>query len=365
MSLKAAIALEDGTVVHGKGFGSEGVSSGELVFNTSMSGYQEALTDPSYAGQILLFTYPMIGNYGINSLDIESGKVHARACIVREACAKPEHYLSERTLSEFLEAFSVPGVYGVDTRFLTRKLRSKGVMPSAVQVYSERYLGDEALVSLARDQDYASQDFVLSATSRDLTVHDVAGSSRHVALLDCGVKRNIIRSLNSRGVKVSVVPADSSFSDILALEPDGLLVSNGPGDPQRATYAIDSVRKAIDANIPVFGICLGHQILSLALRATTFKLKFGHRGSTQPVKDLDSGRVFITSQNHGFAVDASSLDGSGAYVSKLNLNDNTVEGLSSKELPVMSVQYHPEASPGPRDSSYLFNELLGMLGGLK
>jgi len=364
LSLKSAIALEDGTVIHGKGFGSEGVSSGELVFNTSMGGYQEALTDPSYAGQVLLFTYPMVGNYGINQMDFESGKIHARAFVVREACAKPEHYASGNTLSEFLEAFSIPGVCGVDTRFLTKKIRARGVMPAAVQVYSRGYMGDDALRSLATSQaGYSSEDFVLAVTSKNPSVHDVPDPSKHVVLIDCGVKRNILKSLNSMGVKVTAVPADFPSSQILDLEPDGLLVSNGPGDPERAAYAADSVKKAIDAQVPVFGICLGHQILSLALGGKTFKLKFGHRGANQPVKDLDSGRIFITSQNHGFATDPDSIDGSMAYVSKINLNDNTVEGLSSKEVPAFSVQYHPEASPGPMDSYYLFAEFLKMMGG--
>jgi len=364
LSLKSAIALEDGTVIHGKGFGSEGVSSGELVFNTSMSGYQEALTDPSYAGQILLFTYPLVGNYGINSLDFESGKIHARSFVVREACAKPEHYASGNTLSEFLEAFSIPGVSGVDTRFLTKKVRAHGVMPAAVQVFSKGYMGDDSLLALARAQaSYSSEDFVLAVTSKAPSVHDVPNSSKHVVLIDCGVKRNILKSLNAMGIKVTVVPADLPSSDILNLEPDGILVSNGPGDPERVTYAVDSVKKAIDSHVPVFGICLGHQILSIALGGKTFKLKFGHRGGNQPVKDLDTGRIFITSQNHGFATDPASMDGSEAYVSKLNLNDNTVEGLSSKEIAAFSVQYHPEASPGPMDSHYLFAEFMKLMDG--
>lgn len=360
--MKAALALSDGTVVHGVGFGAEKLALGEAVFNTSMAGYQEALTDPSYSGQVLLMTYPLVGNYGLNDSDFESDRVQAEGFIVREACQKPEHWQSKKTLDSFLREYGTPGMADVDTRLLTRKIRVKGVMPSALLTYSGKYIGDSELLRLAREQPgYSEIDFVLKVCRKkpEEFVPENGRYGRHIVLVDCGVKQNIIRCLVKRGVKVTVVPAD--FRNVLGLEPDGVVYSNGPGDPERCTYAIGSMKKVLDAQVPLFGICLGNQILAHAAGGRTYKLKFGHRGANQPIKDMETGRIYITSQNHGFAVDAGSLEGSGFFVSKINMNDRTVEGLGSKELPAFSVQYHPEGSPGPKDNEYLFDDFLRMV----
>ncbi len=360
--MKAALALSDGTVIHAQGFGAEKLAVGELVFNTSMTGYQEALTDPSYNGQILLMTYPLIGNYGVNSCDFESEKIQAEGFIVREACQNPENWLSQKTIHSFLGGQGIPGMSEVDTRMLTRKIRVKGVMPAALLTYSGKYIGDSELLRIAREQPgYSELDLVLDVSRKkpEEFLPENGKSKMHTVLVDCGVKQNIIRCLVQRGLKVTVVPAD--FQNIPDLEPDGVIYSNGPGDPEKCTYAIGSMKKVLDAQIPLFGICLGNQILAHAAGGKTYKLKFGHRGANQPVKDLESGRIYITSQNHGFAVDPASIDGSGFFVSKINMNDRTVEGLGSKELPAFSVQYHPEGSPGPKDNEYLFDDFVRMV----
>ncbi len=358
--MKATLVLEDGTIVEGVGIGAEKEVYGEVVFNTSMSGYQEALTDPSYKGQILMFTYPMIGNYGINRSDFESDGIKAEGLVVREACPAPSHRAAGKTIDSFLKEHDTPGIAEVDTRALTIKIRKYGTMKGALKT-SRESIDAEALLERAKSQpDISELDLVADVTTKEIKHYE--GPGEKVVLLDCGMKLSILRSLLKRDLDVTVVPAATKAEDILALEPRGIVVSNGPGDPLKADYAIKTVRKLVEEK-PVFGICLGHQILALACGGKTFKLKFGHRGANQPVKDLEMGRVYITSQNHGFAVDAESLRGTGFRLSHINLNDNTAEGLRHEELPVFSVQYHPEASPGPRDSDYLFDEFVRILRG--
>lgn len=358
--MKAALVLEDGTVVEGAGIGAEKEVYGEVVFNTSMSGYQEALTDPSYKGQILMFTYPMMGNYGINRDNFESDGIKAEGLIVREACQLPSHRAVRETLDTFLKEHDTPGIAEVDTRALTIKIRKYGTMKGALKT-SEDDIDTEELIERARKQPDISELDLVARVTTDKILH-YKGAGDRVVLLDCGMKLSILRSLLKRGLDVMVVPATTKAEDILDLEPKGVVVSNGPGDPMRAEYAIKTVRTLVE-ELPVFGICLGHQILALACGGKTFKLKFGHRGANQPVKDLESGRVYITSQNHGFAVDTESLEETGFMLSHINLNDKTAEGLRHKELPVFSVQYHPEANPGPRDNEYLFDEFVKMLKG--
>ncbi len=356
--MKAALVLEDGTIVEGVGIGAEKEVYGEVVFNTSMSGYQEALTDPSYKGQILMFTYPMIGNYGINKNNFESGGVKAEGLVVREACSVPSHRAAGKTIDAFLREHDTPGIAEVDTRALTIKIRKYGTMKGALRT-SHDGIDAEALLERARQQpDISELDLVAEVTTEEIRHYE--GPGEKVVLLDCGMKLSILRSLLKRGLDVTVVPGVTKADEVLALEPRGVVVSNGPGDPERADYVIKTVRRLVEEK-PVFGICLGHQILALACGGKTFKLKFGHRGANQPVRDLETGRVYITSQNHGFAVDAESLRGTGFRLSHVNLNDNTAEGLSHEELPVFSVQYHPEANPGPRDSDYLFDEFVKVL----
>ncbi|MFH0861278.1 MAG: glutamine-hydrolyzing carbamoyl-phosphate synthase small subunit [Candidatus Altiarchaeota archaeon] len=356
--VKGVLVLKDGTIVEGTGFGAEGEVKGEVVFNTSMAGYQESLTDPSYRYQILMPTYPLIGNYGINDEDFESDRVQVEGYIVGEYCEKPSHYKQKKTVNEFLKDYGVPGLYGVDTRFLTRKIRTYGVIEGILK-WPVRDSEKPSLVRKAEKLKSISEyDLIKKVTCRDVVEE---GKGKRVVLIDCGAKRSIIRKLLERGLQVVRVPATMSSDDILKLKPAGVVLSNGPGDPERADYVIKTVRALADKNLPLFGICLGIQMIALAFGGKTFKLKFGHRGMNQPVKDLDTGSVYITSQNHGFAVDAGSIEGTGLRVSHINLNDNTVEGLRHKTLPVLGVQYHPEASSGPWDNYYLFDEFMRMI----
>lgn len=358
MGKRAFLALEDGSLYEGYSFGAEGTTYGEVVFNTSMFGYQEMLTDPSYAGQILVLTYPLIGNYGISGVDIESKQIQTRGLIVREPCFTPSHWQSKGTLDEFLKLSGVPGLAGVDTRALTRKLRSGGVKMGILSSEMEPKKAFEELKHLPR---YDFTDFVREVSTEENYAWRSSQfkTSCHIAVIDCGLKYNILRRLSLLGAQATVVPSSAKAEEILALDPDGILISPGPGDPSPLTYLEETVRKLL-AQKPIMGICLGHQIIARALGAQTFKLKFGHRGGNHPVRDLSTGRVQITAQNHGYAVDADSLKG-GLEVSHINLNDGTVEGLSHKELPILSIQYHAEGSPGPMDNAYLFERFLNLV----
>jgi carbamoyl-phosphate synthase small subunit len=357
--MQAILVLEDGTIIRGEGFGAEAEVYGEAVFNTSMSGYQEALTDPSYKGQILTLTYPLIGNYGVNETDFESERIQVEGFIVRENCLKPSHPEAKKTIDDFLKEQAIPGISGVDTRSLTIKMRAHGTMKAMLKTTSKK-IKTEGLLEQAQTSPHITEmDLVEQVTSEKIEKHEVGGK-QHVVILDCGMKLGILNSFLEQKVNVTVVPASISAKDILALEADGMLVTNGPGDPARADYVIKTIAD-LKEELPIFGICFGNQLTSLALGAETYKLKFGHRGSNQPVKDLATGRVYITSQNHGFAVDAESLEGTGLEVSHINLNDQTVEGVKHKELPIATVQYHPEANPGPKDSAYLFDEFIKVM----
>ena len=366
----AKLALEDGAVFTGRNFGAAGTSIGEVVFNTSMTGYQEILTDPSYKGQIVTMTYPLIGNVGINAADVESRRPHVAGFVIRELSPAYSNWRADRSLAEYLRQNQVIGIDGIDTRALTRRLRITGAMRG---ILSTEVLDDAQLVERARRAaQMAGADWVKavkpageSTWDEDQGVWKLAGDVNrgdglHVVALDCGAKSNILRHLAERGVRVTVLPPDTTAEQILKHNPDGLFVSNGPGDPAALDYAVKPLRAAL-GKVPIFGICLGHQLLARAVGAETFKLKFGHRGGNQPVKNLDTGRVEITSQNHGFAVDAKTLEAKGGVITHVNLNDGTVEGFRHRDLPVFSVQYHPEASPGPHDAAYLFDAFVEMM----
>ncbi len=364
MEKRAVLALADGTVVHGAGLGAVKRAVGEVVFNTSMTGYVEALTDPSYNGQILMFTYPLIGNYAVPPHG-ESKAVRAEGAAVHEACEAPSHWESSRTLDAWLEAQGVPGIVGVDTRALTRNIRTHGVLPGVLEVHPARAPPPypRKLVAEAKKFDIGALDLVKEVAVSEVQRYPVQKSAGRVALLDCGTKMNIVRELNRTGLEVVRVPPTWDAKRILDLEPDGVVVSNGPGDPAVLDYVHRTIQGLVEEELPFLGICLGHQLLALALGGRTYKMKFGHRGSNQPVKDIETGRVFITSQNHGYAVDAKSLDGTGLQVTRVNANDGTVEGLAHRELPVSSIQYHPEAAPGPHDSKFLFVDFLKAVQG--
>lgn len=363
----AKLALEDGTVFEGVAFGARGESSGEVVFNTSMTGYQEILTDPSYRGQIVTMTYTEIGNYGTNLSDVESGKPQVAGFIVRQGSRLHSNFRADSGLSDYLSKHNIVALAGIDTRALVRHIRSRGAMKGII---SSTNLDNASLVSQAKSSPgLVGRDLVrevIPKSKRDwdeplfqLEPHanpsDESGSERpHIVCLDYGMKWNIARHLSERGNRVTILPGTATSKEVLAQQPDGIFLSNGPGDPEPLDYAIGTIRELLGQK-PVFGICLGHQLLSLACGAKTFKLKFGHRGSNQPVLNLDNGKVEITSQNHGFAVDESSLP-STLRVTHRNLNDDTIAGVSHTELPAFSVQYHPEASAGPHDSQYLFDQ---------
>jgi carbamoyl-phosphate synthase small subunit len=357
--MKALLALEDGRVFYGNAFAGQGEVSGEVVFNTSMTGYQEILTDPSYCGQIVTMTYPLIGNYGINSKDIESRAVQVEAFIVKEYEPVPSNWRSEKTLADYLNKEGKIGVEGIDTRALTKHIRLAGAMKGVV---STQDLDPLSLSKKARaSQGLVGQDLVKEVTcTKPYQWHTEKGTRFKVVALDYGMKFHIARSLAKRGCNVTVVPAHTTAEEIRVMNPDGILLSNGPGDPEPITYAVRAIQELI-GEYPIFGICLGQQLLGLALGGKTFKLKFGHRGANHPVKNLLTGRVEITTQNHGFCVDIESIRDPEIEITHINLNDQTLEGMKHRTLPIFSVQYHPEASPGPHDSSYLFDEFIKMM----
>lgn len=363
MTKTAHLVLEDGSIYKGFAFGAQTPAYGEVVFATSMTGYQEMLTDPSFAGQIVVPTYPLIGNYGINERDFESRKAQVAGFVVREHSRRPSHSLSDMTLDEFLQAQGVPGISEVDTRAVTRRLRTRGVMMGAIGIDEPP---QRALARLRDMPAYGDTDFVRQVTTESAYDWHSAlwrtrppETTRRILVSDFGLKYNILRMLRSRGCEVVAMPATASAEDILARNPDGVMLSPGPGDPELLDYAVETA-KGLLGRLPVFGICLGNQVVGRAVGGGTFKLKFGHRGANHPVKDLQTGLVHITAQNHGYAVDADSLP-SDVEVSHINLNDGTVEGLRHKSLPVMTIQYHSEASPGPLDNEYMFDRFMDMV----
>jgi carbamoyl-phosphate synthase small subunit len=377
--MKAILALEDGSVFVGRGFGAKAQACGEVCFNTSMTGYQEILTDPSYKGQIVTMTYPLIGNYGVNQIDVESWQPHVAGFVVRELSPVVSSWRAESSLAEYLEKNGIPGLQGIDTRALTKKLRVRGALNGFI---STAEIAPEEAVAQARNwPGLAGVDYVKSVThakpflwddkqSGNFTLARGAASPPSGAALppadipivafDYGMKYNILRRLRQHGFQTQVVPATTTAKEALAYKPAGIFLSNGPGDPAALGYAVQAVSDLVKSGTPIFGICLGHQILGQAFGGKTFKLKFGHRGANQPVKDLASGKVEITSQNHGFAVDPATLPKEVA-VERVNLNDRTVEGLRHRRKPIFCVQYHPEASPGPHDSTALFAEFRQMI----
>lgn len=387
----ALLALEDGRVFRGEAFGSTGTTTGEICFNTSMTGYQEILTDPSYRGQIVAMTYPEIGNYGVNSVDLESDTPQVRGFVIEELSPVVSNWRADSDLATYLKTHGIQGIQGIDTRALTRHLRTRGAMRACIT--TDTHVDAEA-VELARKASYEGVDFVKEVSAGDKFAWDPANKlsrrwiqklggenspgeadekgnlfeelpkpAHTLAAIDFGMKKNILRSLRQNGFEVTVVPATASAAEILALGTDGIFLSNGPGDPEALDYARATVRELVGKK-PIFGICLGHQILALALGASTFKLKFGHRGANQPVKDLRSGKVAITSQNHGYAVDPKTLP-EGVEVTHVNLNDGTCAGLRDDARRAFSVQYHPEAAPGPHDADYFFSEFAKVVAASK
>jgi carbamoyl-phosphate synthase small subunit len=381
--MKAILALEDGSILHGQGFGARASACGEVCFNTSMTGYQEILTDPSYKGQIVTMTYPLIGNYGVNAVDVESWRPHVAGFVIRELSPVVSNWRADSSLGEYLESNSIPGIQGIDTRALTKKLRVRGSMNGFI---STEEISDHEAVQRAKEFVFVGVDYVKEVTHKEAFRWDekdeqsanfklVSGNAPRdarnqreplppadipIVAFDYGLKYNILRRLRQHGFSVQVLPATATAAEALKHKPAGIFLSNGPGDPAALNYIVREVKTLAESGVPVFGICLGHQILGQAFGGKTFKLKFGHRGANQPVKDLASGKVEITSQNHGFAVDAASLP-SNVTVDRINLNDQTVEGMRHKTRPVFCVQYHPEASPGPHDSTPLFAEFRALI----
>ena len=356
--MKAFLILEDGTVFTGTSIGSTRDMISEIVFNTSMTGYLEVLTDPSYAGQAVVMTYPLIGNYGITP-DMESLKAWPDGYIVRELSRMPSNFRCEGTIQDFLKKYDIPGIAGVDTRALTKILREKGTMNGMITT-NENYDLDEVISKL---KNYKVEGVVSKVTCEEKYV--LEGTGKKVALLDLGAKKNIAKSLNDRGCEVTVYPADTTAEEIIASNPDGIMLSNGPGDPAECTSIIKEIKKLYETDIPIFAICLGHQLMALATGGTTYKLKYGHRGGNHPVKDLQTGRVYISSQNHGYVVDEDKIDPNVAVPAFKNVNDGTNEGLAYVGKNIFTVQFHPESCPGPQDSGYLFDRFLEMMGGEK
>jgi len=350
------LVLEDGRSFSGKAFGAPGTRTGELVFNTSLMGYQEIMTDPSYAGQIVTLTYPEIGNYGTNNEDLESRRVYARGMVVRHLSRRYSSWRAEKSLHQFLAEQGVIGISDLDTRAIARHIRDKGAMRCAIstEILDPSELLKVALASATME----GSDFTQEVSTREK--YTMGDGEFHVAVLDFGVKQNILNSLANQNMRLTVYPSTTTAAEIIESKPDGIFLSNGPGDPAACKEIIAELPRLIQTRLPIFGICLGHQLLSIALGARTYKLKFGHRGGNQPVKDMQTGKIEITCQNHGFAVDADSLP-ADLELTHLNLNDNSVEGFKHKTLPIICVQYHPEANPGPHDSAYLFARFRGLI----
>jgi carbamoyl-phosphate synthase small subunit len=370
---KAILCLQDGRTFLGESFGAQGETTGEVVFNTSLSGYQEVITDPSYKGQIVTMTYPLIGNYGVNEEDSESGKPQVEGLVVRELCPLPSNWRSQKTLDAYLKDYGILGIQGIDTRALTKHIRDAGAQlgiistvdfdPKSLREKLEKapqYVGRDLVKEVTCLQPFDWKEGTWTFPESDKKPSKSKGDRFNVIVYDYGVKRNILRHLVDEGCDVTVVPASFPAEEVLGLRTQGVCLSNGPGDPAALPYVIDNVRKLI-GKLPIMGICMGHQILGLALGGKTFKLKFGHRGGNQPVKDLATGKVAITAQNHGFCVDFESLDTKEVFLTHINLNDQTLEGFQHKQLPLFSVQYHPEAAPGPHDASYLFKQFCELM----
>ncbi|MBD8025838.1 glutamine-hydrolyzing carbamoyl-phosphate synthase small subunit [Ureibacillus sp. Re31] len=353
---KRLLILEDGTVFNGEAFGSDKASQGEVVFTTGMTGYQETLSDPSFYGQIVTFTYPLIGNYGINRDDFESITPAIKGMVCRELAKEPSNFRSDLSLNDYLLSQDIPGIEGIDTRKLTRIIRSKGAV-KAILTAADEEVNVEQVVNMLKATPLMT-NHVKEVSPK--AAYPSPGRGKRVVLMDFGMKHGILRELNKRDCDVLVVPYNTSAEQILAWHPDGIMLSNGPGDPADVTEGIETIRQLI-GKVPIFGICLGHQLFALACGAKSFKLPFGHRGANHPVKDLRTGRTELTSQNHGYAIDENSLEGTGLEVTHVALNDGTVEGLRHKKYPVFTVQYHPEASPGPEDSNHLFDEFIELM----
>ena len=359
---QAVIVLDDGTVVWGNGFGAVSKVTGEVVFNTGMVGYTESITDPSYHGQLLIQTYPLIGNYGVSSRDFESDGPQIEGYVIHELCRQPSHWSSTSDLDSWLENTGIPGIERADTRMLTKRIRINGTMLGILQVYERANPPNIAtLVEEARRVPDPNERELAYEVATDRVQHYNPDSDVRVALIDCGVKTSAIRNLTSRNMHVVRFPPKTSATDIFRIDPSGVVVSSGPGDPKRYRNVIDTTLKIVESSLPVFGICLGCQIIALAMGGDTYKLKFGHRGQNHPCIDLETKRCVITSQNHGYAIDGTSIQGSGLDVTFINANDRTVEGIRHRNLPVSAVQFHPEASPGPNDTNGLFDEFLAKL----
>lgn len=355
----ALLVLEDGRAFRGRSWGAEGECTGEMIFNTSMSGYQEVLTDPSYAGQIVCMTYPLIGNYGVNARDAESSRPWVEGFVVREASRTASNWRSEETLDAYLKRWNIPAIDHIDTRALVRHIRDRGAMRACLSSVDT----DEAslLEKARRTPPMENRELASVVTTAEVYEIPAEGDERfHVVCYDFGVKRNSLRELSALGCRVSVVPSDTSADEVLALKPDGIFLSNGPGDPASMTKVVKEIRRVLESKVPTFGICFGHQLLGRAFGGSTYKLPFGHRGGNQPVQDVSTGVVEITSHNHGFAVEAASLPPE-VEVTHVNLNDDCVEGLRHKTLPIFSVQYHPEAAPGPHDAAHHFQRFIKLM----
>lgn len=351
---KRYLVLEDGTYYTGFKLGADTLTQGEIVFNTAMTGYQETLSDSSYTGQIITFTYPLIGNYGINRDDFESLIPTLKGVVVKEACQAPSNFRAQKTLNDVLKEFDIPGISGVDTRSITKKIREHGVLKAA---FVDNETEIETTIQNLKTIEFPRNEVPTVSTK---TPYVSTGFDLRVVLVDFGKKQNIVRELNARGCEVTVVPYETTAEEIIKMSPDGVMLSNGPGDPADVQVAVDMI-KGIIGKIPFFGICLGHQLFALSQGATSFKMKFGHRGANHPVKDLSTGKIALTSQNHGYAIDADSLKETDLEVTHIALNDGTIEGLRHKFEPAFSVQYHPEACPGPTDSNYLFDQFIELM----